>query len=221
MQGTNSITLDFATIVYRTQLLGFNAVRLPFSFKTLYGGSIKDWSQTCATDTRQTIVSATTDPAVTLASNATIPTQSNPPPQTQGVCNDYLPNDTVLNRFLWVVQYFARNGMYVIIDNHVNLDPTVIEDPAQWVKYWSQLMTSIKQDPLTAAYVLVDIMNEPDSQKIRWEAQGSLPGAKDLYLDAMDAISAVIPTQIMLIEGTGQVGEVALCWVSYLISLFQ
>ena len=30
--GSESITQDFATVVYRQQLLGFNAVRLPFSF---------------------------------------------------------------------------------------------------------------------------------------------------------------------------------------------
>lgn len=34
--GSDSQTLDFATIVYRLQLLGFNAVRLPFSFSDLY-----------------------------------------------------------------------------------------------------------------------------------------------------------------------------------------
>lgn len=31
--GRSSLTKDFGTQVYRMQLLGFNAVRLPFSFK--------------------------------------------------------------------------------------------------------------------------------------------------------------------------------------------
>lgn len=30
--GDSSLTLDFATVAYRIQLLGFNAIRLPFSF---------------------------------------------------------------------------------------------------------------------------------------------------------------------------------------------
>ena len=34
--GSDALTMDFATIVYRLQLLGFNAVRLPFSFANLY-----------------------------------------------------------------------------------------------------------------------------------------------------------------------------------------
>ena len=31
--GSTSLTQDFASIVYRMQLLGFNAIRLPFSFR--------------------------------------------------------------------------------------------------------------------------------------------------------------------------------------------
>ena len=27
-----------------------------------------------------------------------------------GVCNAYLPEDTTLNRFMWVVNYFAQQG---------------------------------------------------------------------------------------------------------------
>ena len=33
--GSTSLTQDFAAIVYRIQLLGFNAIRLPFSFADL------------------------------------------------------------------------------------------------------------------------------------------------------------------------------------------
>ena len=33
---SNGFTYDFATIVYRWQLLGFNAIRVPFSMKDLY-----------------------------------------------------------------------------------------------------------------------------------------------------------------------------------------
>jgi len=34
--GPDSLSYDFATVVYRMQLLGFNAVRLPFSFHDLF-----------------------------------------------------------------------------------------------------------------------------------------------------------------------------------------
>ena len=46
--GTDSLTLDFATIVYRLQLLGFNAVRLPFSFSDLYDKQPLSQQRNCA-----------------------------------------------------------------------------------------------------------------------------------------------------------------------------
>ncbi len=45
--GTDSLTLDFATVVYRLQLLGFNAVRLPFSFTDLYDTPPKSQTRSC------------------------------------------------------------------------------------------------------------------------------------------------------------------------------
>ena len=46
--GSDSLTLDFATIVYRLQLLGFNAVRLPFSFSDLYDKQPASMQRNCA-----------------------------------------------------------------------------------------------------------------------------------------------------------------------------
>ena len=50
-----------------------------------------------------------------------------------------------------------------------------------------------RQYPDAAARVFVDILNEPDSFQLQWQAQGvaGLPGAGDLYLAAMDAIYPV------------------------------
>ena len=36
-----------------------------------------------------------------------------------GVCNEFLPNDSVYSRFLYVVHSLAANGFYVVIDNHL------------------------------------------------------------------------------------------------------
>ena len=38
-QGPSSLTLDYATIVYRLQLLGINAVRIVFSFENVFNGT--------------------------------------------------------------------------------------------------------------------------------------------------------------------------------------
>ena len=47
-----------------------------------------------------------------------------------GICNDYVPNDQVYTRFLYVIGYLARQGFYILIDNHANTDPTVVNNPA-------------------------------------------------------------------------------------------
>ena len=50
-----------------------------------------------------------------------------------GVCNAYLPEDTTLNRFMWVVNYFAQQGFYLILDNQFNLDQTATQNTQLWL----------------------------------------------------------------------------------------
>ena len=45
--GSGPLASDFATVVYRMQLLGINAVRLPFSFKDLYKLSPRNLTKSC------------------------------------------------------------------------------------------------------------------------------------------------------------------------------
>ena len=42
--------------------------------------------------------------------------------------------DSVFNRFIYVVQFFARNGFYILLDNQLNFDTTVLENKAAWVQ---------------------------------------------------------------------------------------
>lgn len=51
MQGTSSTTADFSTQVVRIRALGFNAVKLPFSFSQLLGAALAPVSTTCTTTT--------------------------------------------------------------------------------------------------------------------------------------------------------------------------
>lgn len=50
-----------------------------------------------------------------------------------GVCNAYLPEDTTLDRFMWVVNYFAQQGFYIILDNQFNLDQTATSNTQLWL----------------------------------------------------------------------------------------
>ena len=175
--GSDQLTLDFATVVYRIQLLGFNAVRLPFSFQSIYNASPKSQTQTCSASTTEAILSSVTYPDKTdIPADQPVPTQASPPAQTAGVCNDYLPSDTVLDRFAWVVSYLAANNFYVLLDNQFNLDTTVLDDYAQWLEWWPSLISTISEDATASLRIMVDILNEPDCNSLEWSASGSKPG---------------------------------------------
>jgi hypothetical protein len=34
---------------------------------------------------------------------------------TAGVCNSYVPSDTTFNRFMYIVQFLAHNGFYLLL----------------------------------------------------------------------------------------------------------
>ncbi|DBB04409.1 TPA: hypothetical protein ACH3X1_012892 [Trebouxia sp. C0004] len=205
--GSDQLTLDFATIVYRIQLLGFNAVRLPFSFQNLYNAAPKSQTQTCSAVTTEAILSSVTYPGKTdIPADQPVPTQASPAAQTPGVCNDYVPSDTTLDRFAWVVSYLAANDFYILLDNQFNLDTTVLDDYQQWLTWWPSLISTISQDATASLRIMVDILNEPDCNGLKWSAANGKPGAGDLYLAAMDAIYAVNPNVLFFIEGTGQSG---------------
>ncbi len=56
---------------------------------------------------------------------------------------------------------------------------------------WTDLMTQLSvKYPDASARCICDFLNEPDFGNLRWEAQPSagLPGMKDMYLNAMDAV---------------------------------
>lgn len=65
------------------------------------------------------------------------------------------------------VQFMARNGFYIIIDNHFE-DTTIITNPTGWVNNWSGMMADIVKDSVSAGRVLVDLFNEPDSKGLTW-----------------------------------------------------
>lgn len=46
-------------------------------------------------------------------------------PQTPGVCNDYVPRDSVRQRLLWASRFLAANGFYVVLDDHMIYDTLV------------------------------------------------------------------------------------------------
>lgn len=60
----------------------------------------------------------------------------------------------------------------MLIDNHLNSDSTASDNKAAWLQYWARIMTAINADPISKKFALYDILNEPDSRGIPWEASG-------------------------------------------------
>ncbi|KAK9809361.1 hypothetical protein WJX73_008925 [Symbiochloris irregularis] len=212
-EGSSTITGDFATVAYRISLLGYNSLRIPFSFQTLFNLQPVSYTRSCTVTSTAAIVENATPPGVTFTNYGSVPPIPAPPQgYGNGICNSYLPNDSVYTRFLYVIRYFAKQGFYVILDNQLNLDPTAVQTPSKWVQLWTQVITDLTSDSITAGHIMVDILNEPDSRNIRWEASNGNLGATALYLNAMDAIYQVSQSTLFLIEGTGQQSSGALCW---------
>lgn len=79
---------------------------------------------------------------------------------------------------------------------------------------WKSLAADAVSDPVLKNRVMFDILNEPDSRGIKWDngpGKGGY-GMTALYEMAMDAIYSVAPSSLMLVEGTGQLGTVAMNW---------
>ena len=131
------------------------------------------------------------------------------PPSRQGWCNeDSPPAESLLDRFLWVADFFARSGFYVLLDNQFNYDKSATEDVGLWVAQWRKLWTEmVARYPASSRRVLLDVLNEPDVWGLSWQALNSThPAAGDLYLEAMDALHEANPHTLFVVQGCGQPG---------------
>ena len=80
------------------------------------------------------------------------------------------------------MRYFTANGFYVLLDNQFNADDTAKAMPGQWVAWWRQVLQDVIADSASRNQVMLDLLNEPDSQFWKWENAGPA------YLQAMDAL---------------------------------
>ena len=262
----NPIVADFATVAWRIKLLGFNTIRLPFSFKEFTMTPRDPKYSTCSSAAADpaTMAKSVTPPGVTLPAGSLPPRLHVPASPTSGVCNDYVPMESVRTRFLWACKWLAANGFYVVIDDHMAYDTLVrereprrraggerageregergtappahtstsqpprplslpihlhssfprqiLDDTPKWVQSWKELARDIAADPVMRNRVMLDIINEPDSRGIKWATGPKGVGMATYYEQAMDAIHSVHPTALLLLEGAGQLGTVAMNW---------
>lgn len=71
--GSDTMTGDYATVLYRLQLLGFNAIRLPFSFQVLFNQQTTSYTRACTTTSPDDIQNNVTPPGVNVPAGASLP----------------------------------------------------------------------------------------------------------------------------------------------------
>ena len=121
----NALVSDFATVAWRFKLIGFNTIRLPFSFQAFAQTPRDPTYRTCSTVTEAAMRASVTPPGVSVPASTPLWWMPSPIAQTPGVCNDYVPRDSVKQRLLWAAKFLAANGFYVVLDDHLALDTLV------------------------------------------------------------------------------------------------
>lgn len=59
---------------------------------------------------------------------------------------------------------------------------------------WTRIAKAVNADTTTSNRILYDVLNEPDAFGVKFEQQGNVPGMRDLYFKAFDAIYNVNPS---------------------------
>jgi len=197
----NALSGDFATVVRRQKLLGFNSVRIPFSFKDFQQTPRSFVHQSCPLPSDMEVARSVTPPDVPVLGPA--PPLPNPPPASAyegNVCNAYLPNSSVRERLIYVIRFYISNGFVVMLDNHLREDQTALNSPEDWLRQWTDLARDlVADDPLVRDNLIIDLLNEPDNFGVSWAT------LKGLYISAMDAIDRAVGGDVLYaVEGTGQ-----------------
>ena len=89
------------------------------------------------------------------------------PAGTPTVGCEFVPNDNITKRLVYVTQYFVDNGFTVVLTNHIDQDRTILDRPGDWVDGWQRLLSACIAGDNSEKYkqhVVVDLANEPDSQ---------------------------------------------------------
>lgn len=185
--GGTSAACDYSVILFQLKLLGFNALRLPFTFNDLELSAINK-TITCKVLTLEELYQrARTVPTTRKTLNITLDGTK---------CNTKMPNSgRTIDRFVWAINEAIKQDMRVIIDYHGMGSEPWVRNAKMFSKAWLDLWNYIKKRiPRANQYIIIDIFNEPDSMGFVWS------DIANLYFGVMD----VIQGPYFLIEGTGQ-----------------
>lgn len=211
---------DFATIAYELQLLGFNAIRLPFLFRDLKAPATQIGGYCTGAHTLEELAERTVDPEFKgeVTKKAPPPVVPLPNITAPGTCNTYIPGGQTIDRYLWTVQWLVANGWYVLIDSHPMAQEMTSHNADEFVKSWKWVwskfacLPNFEED--MKGRLFIDILNEPDSQRQGWQANDAGDaGMTELYLGVMDTLWDMTPgVPIFFIEGGGQGAYKGINW---------
>ncbi|WIA18743.1 hypothetical protein OEZ85_003433 [Tetradesmus obliquus] len=198
---------DFATIVYQLRMLGFNIIRLPFRYRDLDEQYPKDYTVKCwdmsTEDKRRRLM------APGMWTKKQLPQNNAAIQRNSGYCNNYLPSSSTYARLMYTIQTIVSQGMYVMLDYQPMGTEPQAYNVKEFVCKWRSLVSRVKSvnnwEEDIKGRVFIDVMNEPDSMGIKWEPSSGHPGARELYLETLDALHSMVPEGLLyILEGTGQ-----------------
>lgn len=193
----SALSHDAMAVLWRMKLLGFNAVRLPFSFME-FDKAPRDVKSKCDRVSAEEVARSVAPPGVELRAEAfsavpplvpspaaagggssspssneghggsasltlPVPVGTPVPPRAPGSgpweskvdCNADVPSTSVRDRLLWLVKKCVAAGFYVMLDDHISYDTTILDDHEKWVKRWRELAADLAAEPSVAGAVML------------------------------------------------------------------
>ena len=189
---------DLLVVLQRMRALGFDAVKIPFSFydvssPTYLDGAIRTCQVTSQAVIRQSVLPPGFDSQVLIGKQL---------PQivgtTTGVCNAYLSRFQGVDRLIQAVNMTLLNDMNVILENTDG--DIALSDPAGWILSWVQLAVRVSLLGANRS-VLVSPLDTTMAQGLQWASHANLPGINDLFKTVLAALDPVLPHTVLLLGG--------------------
>jgi hypothetical protein len=211
---SSSSSRALVAAAYQLRRQGYNAVYLPFTFSDLQGSSSSSSSSSSSrTSQRCTQVPLTSLGTSHTGSQGAAASHSSADwlqqlalqgasggtaAGTQAACLSLLPNTTTLDRYLWSVQWFLANGLYVIMSSDVgsttgagvscsssnssSSSSSCTQDTAAaadaWAWLWKAVVALPHFDASVQGRVLLQLANDPNNRPQQWESTKASTGQK-------------------------------------------
>ncbi|KAK9818094.1 hypothetical protein WJX72_007132 [[Myrmecia] bisecta] len=196
--GVDSMSKDFRTTVYRQALMGFNSVTIQWSWNVWTDQPTNYAQPGCTVASDVEILQSLTRPAWITPDTPPFPSPAVP----NGTCSGDLPNTSVLDRLVYVVDYYASHGFYVTLQCTAG---DQFASQADWVAKWTQLVQAIQAKGTASQRLLLDLLYMPDMWGQTWTAAGAASSNLAYrYLSAMDTLYVTCPECLFMVEGSGQ-----------------